>query len=399
MKIVHITNFYVPNLGYQENFLPSEQKKCGHDVSIITSDRAPSYTGYEKHVGKIIGDRVIGVGTCTENGVTIYRLPTIYEVEDGGQVLLRGLYKLLVKLNPDVVHAHVAFSPLTVQAILYSRKLKYRVFVDDHSNVDNFHLTSLIKKLYVQLVKAFYYFFGDRVEMFFPVTYATTDLLKRVLKVPEQRLALLPLSANTDRFNKSLETRRIGRNKLGIGGNEKLIVTAGKLDEQKDIEYLIKAINHVIERKPLIKLLIIGNGTQEYMSNLKSLVNRLKLTDKVVFMDFVPNKELPKYYNAGDIGVWPGTNSITAIEAAATGLPLVLPDHDLAYKILFNNQAAVGFKRRNVKSLANAILDLLDNSELSNQIVNNSSRLFTETLSWKGIAQKSIDTYKSALKV
>jgi glycosyltransferase involved in cell wall biosynthesis len=385
-------------MGYQENILPAEQKKLGHDVCIITSDRTPNYHGFENNVGRIIRERVLGEGVYKEHGVTIYRLPTVMDVQNGGQVVVKGLYKLLKELKPDVVQAHGAFCPITLQAVLYSKRINYRVFIDDHSNVDNFHLNSLIKKAYIQLVKSFYCFYGDRVKMFFPVTYATTDLLKRVLHIPDNRLELLPLGANTDRFKKSLEMRCVGRNELGIDGNEKLFVTAGKLDEQKDIEYLIKAIKYVVTKNSLIKLLIIGSGTQDYMSNLKSLVNRFGLTEKIIFMDFVPNKELPKYYNAGDIGVWPGTNSITAIEAAATSLPLILPNHDLAYKILFDNQAAVGFERRNVNSLVKAILELLNNLELYNQIVDNSSELFMETLSWKGVAQKSIGLYETTFR-
>ncbi len=399
MKIVHVMNWYIPGMGYQENFLPAEQKKLGHDVCIITSDRVPQYKGYERNVGKTIGERVIGVASYQESGVTVYRLATVLEVVNGGQVIVRGLYKLLKELKPDVVQAHGAFCPLTLQVLLYSKRLKYRVFVDDHSNIDNFHLNSFVKRAYVHLVKTFYLFYGNRVEMFFPVTYATTDFLKRVLKIPENRLELLPLGANADRFKKSLELRKIGRNELNIKEDEKLILTAGKLDAQKDIKYLIKAFSDVNNRKPFIKLLIIGSGTKEYMNNLKSLVNRLGVQDRIIFIDFVPNNELPKYYNAGDIGVWPGNCSITVLEAVATGLPVIIPNKDLNYKILSDNNAAIGFERRNVNSLSEAILKLLNDSELYSRIIENSSRLFMETLSWKGIAQKSIDTYKSALKV
>ncbi|MDD4320855.1 MAG: glycosyltransferase family 4 protein [Acidaminococcaceae bacterium] len=393
MKIVHVMNWYIPGMGYQENFLPAEQKKLGHDVYIIASDRVPQYKGYEANVGKTVGGRVIGVGSYQESGVTVYRLATVFEVVNGGQVIVRGLYKLLKELKPDVVQAHGAFCPLTLQVLLYSKRLKYRVFVDDHSNIDNFHLNSFVKRAYVQLVKIFYRFYGNRVEMFFPVTFATTDFLKCVLKIPENRLEVLPLGANTDRFKKSLELRKMGRNELNIKEDEKLILTAGKLDAQKDIEYLIKAFSDVNNRKPFIKLLIIGSGTKEYMNNLKSLVNRLGVQDRVIFIDFVPNKELPRYYNAGDIGVWPGNCSITVLEAVATGLPVIIPNKDLNYKILTDNNAAVGFKRRNVNSLSEAILKLLNDSEWYSRIIENTSRLFIETLSWKGIARKSTSIY------
>jgi glycosyltransferase involved in cell wall biosynthesis len=394
MKIVHVMNWYIPNMGYQENILPAEQKKLGHEVYIITSDRIPHYSGYDRNVGKIVGDRVIGGGVYQANGVTIYRLPTVMDVQNGGQVIVKGLHRLLKELKPDVVQAHGTFELITLQVILYSKRLGYRIFVDDHSNVDNFHLNTLPKKIYIQFVKLVYHFYINRISMFFPVSYASWDLLKRVLGISEHQLELLPLGANTVRFHKSIELRNLGRNELGIKESENLILTAGKLHEQKDMEYLIKAVSYVNDAVPSIKLLIIGNGTQQYMDELKDLVNNLELSKKVIFMDFAPNNDLPKYYNAGDIGVWPGNCSITVLEAVATSLPVVIPDEDLNYKILFDNQAVVGFERRNVNSLAHAILELLNNSRLRNDVIDNSLKLFLETLSWKGIALKSTNIYK-----
>lgn len=316
------------------------------------------------------------------------------DVQNGGQVIVKGLHRLLKELKPDVVQAHGTFELITLQVILYSKRLGYRIFVDDHSNVDNFHLNTLPKKIYIQFVKLVYHFYINRISMFFPVSYASWDLLKRVLGISEHQLELLPLGANTVRFHKSIELRNLGRNELGIKESENLILTAGKLHEQKDIEYLIKAVSYVNDTVPSIKLLIIGNGTQQYMDELKGLVNNLELSKKVIFMDFAPNNDLPKYYNAGDIGVWPGNCSITVLEAVATSLPVVIPDDDLNYKILFDNQAAVGFERRNINSLAHAILELLNNSGLRNDVMDNSSKLFLETLSWKEIALKSTNIYK-----
>ena len=65
MKIVHVMNWYIPNMGYQENFLPSEQKKLGYDVEIITSDRIPSFKEFR---GEIRDDeQLIGEGLFEED--------------------------------------------------------------------------------------------------------------------------------------------------------------------------------------------------------------------------------------------------------------------------------------------------------------------------------------------
>ena len=38
--------------------------------------------------------------------------------------------------------------------------------------------------------------------------------------------------------------------------------------------------------------------------------------------EFVSKEDLPSFYNTADTGVWPGSASITIIEAMAVGLPI-----------------------------------------------------------------------------
>jgi hypothetical protein len=39
MKIIHVIDYFQPQLGYQETFLAKEQAKQGHEVYVLTSDR------------------------------------------------------------------------------------------------------------------------------------------------------------------------------------------------------------------------------------------------------------------------------------------------------------------------------------------------------------------------
>ena len=123
------------------------------------------------------------------------------------------------------------------------------------------------------------------------------------------------------------------------------------------------------------------------------MVKSLNLDNKIFFRDFVPNTELPKYYNAADVGIWPGDHSITVIEAIATGLPVIVPENDMAYKILFENKAALGFERGNPDAIANKIAELIENRDLYSEIANNALSLAEKILSWKRVAEKSISIY------
>ena len=129
------------------------------------------------------------------------------------------------------------------------------------------------------------------------------------------------------------------------------------------------------------------------MKKLKQIVEDFNMQERIIFIDFLKNQDLNKYYNAADIGIWPGDHSIGVIEAIAAGLPVIIPENDLAYKILFQKEAAIGFIRKNIKSLINSIVFLSKKIERV-KIRKQGLKLISNTLSWEKIAKKSIEYYK-----
>lgn len=398
MKIVHVTNWYIPKMSYQENFLPYEQKLLGHDVEIITSDRFPGYIGNNQNINKVLGKRIITSGVFCDN-IKIHRLRTLIEIKDGDQLITWGLKNKLRELNPDIVHAHNVFSLLTLQVIIYSKKFGYKVYVDDHSHEVNFNVDNWLKKIYLSLVKIFYKHYDRRVSCFIPITYSSKKIIQATLSIPDDKIELLYLGADIKKFYSSQELRKNGRNELGIDNNEQLVITTGKLHKNKDIDILISAFKGLIQDYPHIKLLIIGSGVESYMKNLYELTGDL-LNKNIFFKEFVPNSELPKYYNAADIGVWPGDPTITVIEAIATGLPIIIPENDSAYEHLLINNAAIGYKRRDIESLSNKLYSLLTDNNALQSLKDHSMVLSANCLSWQEIAKESIRIYqKYSIKV
>ena len=392
MKIVHVMNWYIPNMGYQENYLPSEQKKLGYDVEIITSDRIPSFKEFRGEVHD--GDRVIGEGVFEENNVTIHRLPVLWEYKESNQVVLKGLKSKLRELKPDIVHAHGEIFPITLQTIIYCKRLGFKVFVDSHSNHDNFILNSPQKWLYYRLAKYIYTFFGERVQCWLPVTYASQELLTEYFGISPKHMEILPLGVNINRFFKSEKLRETYRSKLGYSKDEFVIISSGKFDPSKEIDTLIKAFSIVVKEYPELRLLLVGKGSSEHMNYLKSIIENNNLNKLIHIVGFVDNSELGAYYNLADIGVWPGTSSISVIEALGTELPLILPKGNDDYKVVFDADAAIGFEKHDVCSLASALSDLIRSPERRLGLSNNARVLVNDKLSWEKVAEKSIALYR-----
>lgn len=384
MKIVHLMYWYCKDMGYQENFLPAEQAKLGMDVYIITSNLLPFFKGINED------SRKLDPGIFKEKDVKIYRLPTIFEIKDGGQLILKGVKKKLNEIKPDIVHSHGAFTFTTIYAIHYQKKFKYKLFIDDHSHTGNFHIDKLHKRIFILLAKRYIERTRNRINCLFPVQYSSKNILKKYF--PNIKKKVLHLGANDKFFYPSNELRQLFRDKLGVMENELLIITSGKLDEDKDITYLLDAFLE-LEYNERYFLLIIGNGTLEYMKKLKQRVKNCNIPERIIFIDFLKNQDLNKYYNAADIGIWPGNHSIGVIEAIATGLAVIVPESDIGYRILFQNKAAIGFKRRNIKSLQNSI-EILSRKKERDEIRKYGLSLISNILSWTNIAKKSIEYYQ-----
>ncbi len=380
-------------MGYQENFLPAEQQKLGHEVYIITSDRVPFYQGFENNVGRIIKNRIIGTGESKENDVTIYRLPTTFELKNSGIVVFRGLFTKLSELKPDIVHAHGPYNFATLVSVFLCKKLGYKLFIDDHSNTQNYHIDSLSKKTYIQFIKIFYFIFARNVSGWMPVDEPAKKILVENLNINPEKIKIVPLGISTQRFFQSSEIRESTRKELSLRDDEILLITTGKFDESKDIDILIKAFARVVAQKNSVKLLILGNGPSTYMEKLKKIIKDNEIENSVIFKDFVKNKDLPRYYNAADIGVWPGTPTITAVESLGTGLSIIIPQDDLCYKNIFDHKAALSFERKNIESLTLSIMNLLRDYNIKENFSQNAQSLAKTQLSWNTIAKETINFY------
>jgi glycosyltransferase involved in cell wall biosynthesis len=390
-------SWYIPNMGYQENYLPFEQKRLGHEVEIITSDRYPPFHSFDNTVGHILGDRIVGSGIFYDNGIRIHRLPVQLEVPFHGQLFFKGIKNKLRELEPDIVLAHGESELSTIQCIMYQKSLKYKLFLDSHTNYLNLKPYRYYKKLYYRFFKYFFFpFYLKRIKRIFPVTPETKKLLINEFGIPENKIELIPLGVNSERFiyneNKRIEIRkRFGINKEDIVG-----IYAGKIIPSKEITFLINSSEELLRKYDNFKLMILGSGPKDYADEVKELVIKKGLTGKVIFHDFVRNDELPTFYSMADIGIWPGNSSNTMIEAMSCSLPIILARSEDTVHLLDNNNGFF-FEPNNENDFQNYLKKLLENNTLRRKMRKNSKEIVDHFFSSKVLAKKTIEIFEDSL--
>jgi glycosyltransferase involved in cell wall biosynthesis len=116
------------------------------------------------------------------------------------------------------------------------------------------------------------------------------------------------------------------RDKYGIPGNAKVMVTAGVLNRGKNIETLINCLPQIgVEN---LYLLVVGDGSTEadfrYRDSLQGLAKTLGVEKKVIFTGWLEKEELWKIYLASDLFVLPSLSEgmpNAMLEALGAGLP------------------------------------------------------------------------------
>lgn len=155
----------------------------------------------------------------------------------------------------------------------------------------------------------------------------------------------------------------------------KLMVSPGRLVPWKGFGSLIKVHANLLKRHPDLKLLIIGSGPEE--EKLAALVEKLKLTDSVVFTGNVENAVMLRYIRAADVFAlntkYEGFSHLL-LEAATIGTPIVTTDIGGNPELVEDGVSGYLVKPDDRKVFEDRIHALLSSPELRARLSGNAKR-------------------------
>ena len=171
-----------------------------------------------------------------------------------------------------------------------------------------------------------------------------------------------------------------------------VVICVGRLIKEKNQECLIKAIKDLD-----VSLLIIGNGL-EY-ENLIKLSKKLGVKDRVRFETSIPNEKIQEYYAASTVFALPikyGGFAIPALEAAASGLPVILPrqEFDPNPEIIKDFAMLV---ENNPESFRDAILKVISDNKLRKKMIDSGLDI-TQKINSDVMEEKEKDLYLKLLE-
>ena len=180
--------------------------------------------------------------------------------------------------------------------------------------------------------------------------------------------------------------------------NEKIIMCAGRLVFEKGFQHLISAAPKILNGYNDTKFVISGKGGM--LDDLKAQANYLGIGHKVYFTGQLNYKDLCKMYKAADVAVFPSTYEpfgMVAIEAMYAGIPTVVSDVGGLNEIVEHGKDGMKSYAGNANSIADSVLALLYDHQLSDIISKNAKIKVKNIYNWNKIAQDTHFIYQKAI--
>lgn len=146
-----------------------------------------------------------------------------------------------------------------------------------------------------------------------------------------------------------------------------VILSCARLDPKNNFQLLAIALKKIIEVKPTVKWVVIGDGVEN--EKLVSLVEKLKLTEHVIFVGELYNEEkLAPWFLSAEIFVHPGAIGLSLMHAFGYGLPVITHNkrelHCPEFSAFVPGKTGFCFEKDNVDDLSDKILLLLQSEAL-----------------------------------
>lgn len=320
MKIALFTDTYLPQINgvaTTVDELARGLREKGHEVYII-APREPKYKDASKYV---------------------LRLPSV-QVSKQPELRLatpfpeKTLMKIL-SIDFDIIHG---FSGGIVVALgLTIARLRKIPFVCTYNTRVNHYAHYLFNGKVItpeMLEKGTSMFANQCSQLIAPTEKIKNELLSFGVTKP---ITIIPNGVNIKLFAKT--KKGFLREKLSLPKDATILLSVGRFGKEKSLDFLIHAAKFVIDAKPHVYLVLVGDGPER--TKLTKLAQKLGIAANVLFTGFIEPHEMPNIYADATLFVFASqteTQGMVVFESLAAGVPVIAVEDSVFEGVVVNGK-------------------------------------------------------------
>ncbi len=174
--------------------------------------------------------------------------------------------------------------------------------------------------------------------------------------------------------------------------DEAIVYFVGRITYEKGLSILLNAMPKVIAAmNDQVRLVIIGTG-EAYSILLQRQAWDLGIYHKVLFTGFMADVDLWKFQKVANCAVFPSLYEpfgIVALESFAAKIPLVVSDTGGLPEVVRHKVTGLVARVNDADSLANGIIEILQNKDDVQTLVANSQLELRERFAWDKLAEQT----------
>ncbi|NOQ55328.1 MAG: glycosyltransferase [Nanohaloarchaea archaeon] len=368
------------NEGVKKNIIntATKLKERGIDVFIVTMARNP---------------------VKSFEGVPIYsiKLPKfVKEIElfqylFSVPVFILKARKIIRKEKPDIIHGHYpVLSAGFIDIIIKNKKIKIVETMSGNTydaslkDLKNMSFSTFIYEQLLHLLlnnRIITRIVSNRFEHVIAMNRHSSSSIKKAAKI-------IPNGVNIDKYKfKKKKIKKITN-----------ILYLGHFNYAKGVEFLIRAFAGVAKANKNIQLTIAWSGGGTTDKKITDLIEKYNIKDKIRFLGVV---DVSKIMIESDIFVLPRTTAFGTVtfpnvllESMACGTPVITSNVGGVDEFIINDKTGLLVPPKDVKSLEEAIISLINNKDKRERIAINARKAVEEKYSWEKIADSIIKVYE-----
>ncbi len=178
---------------------------------------------------------------------------------------------------------------------------------------------------------------------------------------------------------------------------EKMILHVGTIEPRKNLARLIRAFANAKRAAHLPHTLVLAGARGWKSSEVDAAIEQAGIADAVMFAGYVPQDELPLWYHAADLFVYPSLYEgfgLPPLDAMASGTPVITSNISALPEVV--GTAAIQVAPKDESALADAIVRVLGDENLQSQLIERGI-VQAAQFSWARAGQATTALYRTVL--
>lgn len=321
-----------------------------------------------------LGDRL------REQGVPVF----LHERRQGVDWSMVGwLRQLMAAERIDVIHAH-QYTPMFYAALAAAGLSGVRVVYTEHG------------RLYPEQWNWKRYLFNPLLSLsldhIVSIAESTARAMARYDNFPARKIKVVHNGVDIDAC-RSMVDPAAKRRSLGLDARCRIIGTAARLEEIKNIPMMLRVFKRVLVARPDTVLLIAGRGTQE--ENLKALAAEMGMADQVRFLGL--RFDMAEIYPLFEVFLLTSFTegiSVTLLEAMANGVPAVVTGVGGNGEVVDHGATGYLVPLDDDEAMEEQIIRILEDGRHAEALGANARQRVREHFSFEGMLDSYLDFYR-----